>query len=205
MCALSYIKQIQNLSFHEFPRARMIESLLHLLQERDLYTAGHNQRVGEIAGYLAHAMGLADCDVAMIKEAGYLHDIGKIFIPLSSIYKKGALSDTEYQEMKNHPQLGADLIQHLNPLHDLLEGVLYHHERFDGLGYPYGLQGVEIPLSARIIAIADTFDAMTSDRSYRKALSLEQSLVELKRAAGTQLDPTLVDIYLSLDLSAFML
>ena len=204
MCELSYIKKLKTMSTHPGSRTDMIQQLLYVLHTHNTYTAEHNHRVGEVAYCLAQAMGLDFNEIIKIKEAGYLHDIGKLFIPLSSICKTEALSEVEYQEMKNHPQFGAKIISQFDYLDDLLAGVLYHHERFDGLGYPFGLVGENIPLSARIIAVADTFDAMTSHRSYRKALSLKDTLDELAQVAGTQLDPTVVDIALSIDLSPFM-
>ena len=204
MCELSYIKNIQDLTVQSVHRTHLIDSLLQVLQQHNSYTVAHNQRVGQISYCLASALELPDDQVSIIRESGHLHDIGKLFIPLSSICKTASLNDLEYQEMQTHPEKGVEILRRFEGLQNLVDGVLYHHERFDGLGYPYRLQGEEIPLSARIIAIADTFDAMTSHRSYRPALSVNEALSEIKAVAGTQLDPFLVEVALSLDLSVFV-
>ena len=128
--------------------------------------------------------------------AGLLHDVGKIGVPESVLQKTGRLTPEEFEQMKKHPQIGARILADVKQVKPLVPGVLYHHERYDGKGYPAGLAGSDIPLMGRIICLADCFDAMTSNRTYRKALPLEVALTEIRRCAGTQFDPALAEAFL---------
>jgi HD-GYP domain-containing protein (c-di-GMP phosphodiesterase class II) len=128
-----------------------------------------------------------------------LHDVGKIGVPESVLQKTGRLTPEEFEQIKKHPEIGARILRDVPQLEDILPGVLHHHERYDGRGYPAGLAGENIPLMGRIICLADCFDAMTSSRTYRKALPLEVALTEIRRCAGTQFDPVLSDEFLKID------
>jgi putative nucleotidyltransferase with HDIG domain len=132
-----------------------------------------------------------------IERGALLHDIGKVGIPDSILRKAGPLTDKEREIIKEHPYLGYEMVEEFQFLHKASQVVLFHHESYDGLGYPYGLKGEEIPLEARIFAIADTLDAITSDRPYRKGQSFRMALTEIERVRGTQFDPTIVDAFLS--------
>lgn len=168
----------------------MVRSLALAVDARDPYTRLHSKRVSEMAAKLAKFIGLDDKRVAKIEIAGMLHDIGKIGIPDNILNKPSKLTQEEMDVVKNHPTLSAQIINSTS-LKDVVSSVKAHHERWDGRGYPYNLEGEEIPLEARIIAIADTFDAMVSDRPYRKALAVKDALSEIERCAGTQFDPVL--------------
>ena len=198
MYALSYTNIIRLSQSSSMSRQDLITCLIDLLQKYDKYTAGHTSRVGQIAAQIAQNLGLSSSEIQLVYEAGSLHDIGKIHIPLECICKAGALSEDEYNDVKKHPLIGAEILHYFPTLLDLIPGVLYHHERYDGGGYPFGLKRDQIPLSARIIAVADTFDAMTSTRSYRTALDMERAKSELAQCADGQLDPKLVNIALQI-------
>jgi HD-GYP domain-containing protein (c-di-GMP phosphodiesterase class II) len=133
-----------------------------------------------------------------LQIAGLLHDIGKIGIPESILNKNGPLEANEWKKMKEHPIVGSTILQHIGELKDAILGVKYHHENYDGSGYPEGLKGEQIPLIASIIAVADTFDAMTTDRPYRHGLSKQQAIEEIKRVSGKQLNPEIVSIFIEL-------
>jgi len=135
--------------------------------------------------------------------AGLLHDVGKIGVPESVLQKTGRLTPEEFDQMKKHPQIGARILQDIKQIADIIPGVLSHHERYDGKGYPFGLAGENIPHMGRIICLADCFDAMTSNRTYRKALPLEVALTEIRRCAGTQFDPALTEAFLRIPLDEF--
>jgi energy-coupling factor transport system substrate-specific component len=147
---------------------------------------------------IAKELGKSDEECEILRKTALLHDIGKIGIPDSVLNKPGKLTDEEYEIMKSHVVKGANILKDFTIIDHVWEGALYHHERYDGKGYTSGLKGEEIPLNARIIGIADAFDAMTANRVYRKKLSFEVVLEELKKGKGTQFDPGLVDILLNL-------
>ncbi len=128
--------------------------------------------------------------------AGLLHDVGKIGVPEAVLQKTGRLTTEEFEQIKKHPEIGARILQDIKQIEDIIPGVLHHHERYDGKGYPAGLAGENIPLMGRIICLADCFDAMTSSRTYRKALPLEVALTEIRRCSGTQFDPRLAEVFL---------
>jgi HD-GYP domain-containing protein (c-di-GMP phosphodiesterase class II) len=147
---------------------------------------------------IAQQLNLSEAELQHIEHGALLHDIGKIGVPDHILYKPGPLTPEEWEVMKQHPVIGYKMCMKIEMLRPAAPIVLHHHERWDGRGYPYGLNGAEIPLGARIFAIADTLDAMTSDRPYRKALSFAQAREEIERCAGSQFDPELVRVFLEL-------
>lgn len=172
-----------------------IKSLAKTIDAKDQYTGGHCERVTEYALYIGQEMGLKQEDLSALTYGAMLHDIGKIGISESIITKEGRLTEEEYEAIKSHPEKGFEILKDIHFLKDARLGVLHHHERYDGKGYPHGLRGTAIDKKARIIAIADSFDAMTSDRSYRKALSVEDAIDQLIRNQELQFDPEMVDIF----------
>ena len=169
--------------------------LAETLDLRDVSTARHSQTVGRLAEGVARALELSEDRVRRIRAAGVLHDIGKLGVADAILKKPGPLTDDEWAEMRRHPELGARILDHAN-LRDISAWVLAHHERVDGRGYPCGLAGDEIPLEARILAVADAYEAMTADRPYRAALGHDAARDELQAAAGAQFDPVVVDAFL---------
>ncbi|MFD0824202.1 HD-GYP domain-containing protein [Neobacillus sp. M.A.Huq-85] len=178
----------------------MIKVLSKALDSRDTYTSQHSENVAKYALKIAKKMKLSAelCD--MTQKAGLLHDIGKIGVPEHILKKPGKLTEEEYSIIKEHPLIGNEIIKHVSSFHEtgILDGVLYHHERYDGKGYPHGLKGEEIPLIARILAVADTFDAMTSKRVYRTELDVHKTLAEIEQNKGTQFDPEIAEVFLRL-------
>ena len=169
-----------------------VRSLADLIDRRDPYTAGHSSRVALLARQLALELGLTWHEVETIRAAAQAHDLGKIEIDASILCKPGPLNDDEWELMRCHPKSGADIVSRFPEFARGAEYVRYHHETLDGQGYPYGLSGTDIPVGAQIIAVADAFDAMTTDRPYRKALPMNVVLKELKRNAGTKWDKRIV-------------
>lgn len=168
------------------------------LDSSDPYTAKHSEDVAEYALIIAKSMKLSKAKCTAIKIGGLLHDIGKIGIPSNIINKKGRLTEEEFAKMKEHPVIGYNNLKHISELQQngVLDIVLYHHERYDGKGYPRGLKGKDIPLLARIVCVADCFDAMVTKRIYRDQLSYDVAIQELRNNKGTQFDPEIVDIFL---------
>ncbi|MGF7186087.1 HD-GYP domain-containing protein (c-di-GMP phosphodiesterase class II) [Desulfitispora alkaliphila] len=175
-----------------------IEALVRTLEAKDEYTCGHSERVAEYAIKIAKHINLAEEEINNIRLAASLHDLGKIGIKDDILNKNGPLTQEEFNTIKLHPNIGAKILQPIAPVKQLIPYIQHHHERYNGTGYPDGLSGDEIPLGAKIIAIADTYDAMTSDRPYRKALSEEVALKEIEKNSGTQFDPKLVEAWLEL-------
>jgi putative nucleotidyltransferase with HDIG domain len=177
----------------------LILALSKALDSRDTYTSNHSTNVARYASEIAKKMKLPQNDIEIIYKGGILHDIGKIGIPENILLKPGSLTCEEYHIIKNHPKIGYEMIKHVSDFNEtgVLDIVLYHHERYDGKGYPRGLSGTDIPLFARIMAIADSFDAMTSKRVYRNEIDLENTLIEIKRNKGTQFDPEITEVFLS--------
>jgi len=173
-----------------------IRSLAEAIDAKDSYTRGHSDRVADYAEALARRLELEEEMLNAVRCAGYLHDTGKIGIPDAILLKPGKLTDDEYSQIMSHPILSHKIIEPVDFPYDVKPLVMHHHERIDGLGYPDGLVGDEIPLGARIIGVADAYEAMTSDRPYRKALSRTTAMEELKRCAGTQFDVELVDTFI---------
>lgn len=176
----------------------LLHSLTSAVDAKDPYTCGHSERVALLARMTAESAALATTLVERIYMAGLLHDVGKIGVPEAVLQKTGRLTAEEFEQMKKHPEIGARILRDVRQVGDLIPGVLHHHERYDGKGYPHGLAGDQIPLMGRIICLADSFDAMTSNRTYRKALPLEVALTEMRRCAGTQFDPQLTDAFLAI-------
>jgi HD-GYP domain-containing protein (c-di-GMP phosphodiesterase class II) len=176
-----------------------IRALTAAIDAKDAYTRGHSERVARLAGDLADALGLGPAVTERFRVAGLVHDVGKIGVPEAVLCKCGRLDAEELEIIKRHPEIGHGILKDIPGLSDVLPGVLHHHERWDGRGYPHALAGEAIPLVARVLALADAFDAMSSDRSYRKRLSRTQVLAEVARCAGTQFDPAIVPAFLRLD------
>jgi len=177
-----------------------LEVLADAIDQRDSYTASHSRRVAKYAEAIAYNMKLKNGEVEQIKMAGRVHDIGKISFSDLIIQKKGSLSKPEFDAIKNHSIIGYKMLCNLKIYKNCSQYVLYHHERYDGKGYPSGLRGDAIPLGARILAVADTFDAITTDRPYRKAQPRDKALEEISRCSGTQFDPEVVEAFLRVDL-----
>ncbi len=172
-----------------------ITTLARTIDAKSHWTAGHSERVSQMAVLIARTIGLPDDELERLHRGGLLHDIGKIGIPVHILDKDGALNDEEMQTMKDHVTIGARILEPLNALADVLPIVLYHHERFDGLGYPEGLRGTDIPFLARILCVADTFDALRSERPYRPGRNAEESLEVIVECSGTQFDPEAVEAF----------
>ncbi len=170
----------------------VVRALINAVDAKDAYTCGHSDRVALIAQRIARKMELGVAECERIYMAGLLHDIGKIGIPDEVLCKAGRLTDAEYEVIKQHPQIGYSILRHVKQLEYVLPGVLHHHESYDGSGYPHGLAGEAIPLYGRVLAVADAFDAMTSTRSYRRAMDREKAKGILRDGAGSQWDPLAV-------------
>ncbi|NIM90322.1 MAG: HD domain-containing protein [Candidatus Aminicenantes bacterium] len=184
-------------------RSFLNSNLLYFIAvtDRNEDTLYHSHMVARYTLMLSKALGIEDKEfLTSIERGALLHDIGKIGIPEGILRKPGPLTDTEKEIIKNHPFLGYEMIKEFDFLKKSAQVVLYHHEHYDGSGYPYGLAGEEIPIEARIFALADTFDALTSDRPYRKGKSFDEALVEMEKNCGSQFDPLLADIFISLPL-----
>jgi len=179
-------------------------ALVHTLEARDRYTKDHSERVGKLAAMLAHGMGLPDDEVAVIRMGGRLHDIGKSGIPDSVLLKPGRYSEREYAIMKAHPGIGDAILRHMDMLTMERQIVRHHHERIDGNGYPDRLKGREIPLSARIVCVADSIDAMTTHRVYRMAQQMSFCVEQLQRNSGTQFDADVVEVALKIIASGYV-
>lgn len=205
--AAGYINAFSdNVSLYEDQHALFlgtVQALTAAIDAKDRYTFGHSERVAHMASKLALAMGMSREQAERVRIAGLVHDVGKIGVPESVLTKQGRLTDEEFGHIKKHPEIGYTILRDIHLLEDVLPGVLHHHERYDGRGYPHGLAGERIPFIARILAVADTFDAMSSTRSYRSAMAREVVLAEIGRCSGTQFDPTLAMTFVKLDLSSY--
>ena len=182
----------------------LIHSLTSAVDAKDAYTCGHSERVALLTRELARQMRLPEATVDRFYMAGLLHDVGKIGVPERVLQKEGKLTDEEFALIKKHPEIGARILGDIKQIEDIIPGVLHHHERWDGRGYPYGLSGKGIPLMGRVLCLADSFDAMTSSRTYRKALPLEVAIAEIQRSAGTQFDPELAEIFVGIGIDRFL-
>lgn len=197
---------LENLMFLEDAQSMFmgtLHALTSAIDAKDSYTFGHSERVALLSEMLARAAGIDEALVERVYIAGLVHDVGKIGVPESVLCKSGQLTDQEFDQIKMHPGIGANMLRDIRQMEDLIPGVLYHHERWDGQGYPEKRAGLDIPLFGRIIGLADAFDAMSSDRTYRSALDRDQVLSEIKRCRGDQFDPDLADIFLELDFEPY--
>lgn len=181
----------------------VLHSLTASIDAKDSYTHGHSQRVALLSRRLGEAMGLEEQICERIYLAGLVHDVGKIGVPESVLCKPTSLTAAEFDQIKLHPEIGARILQDIPQMRDLIPGVLHHHERWDGRGYPSGLAGKEIPLFGRIIGMADSFDAMSSNRSYRSALNRDEVLAEIMECANRQFDPELAAHFVRMNLEEY--
>lgn len=180
-----------------------LRALTAAVDAKDPYTRGHSERVALLASHVAVKLDLPPAELEVYRLAGLVHDVGKIGVPEVVLCKPGRLTDVEFEKIKQHPVIGHRILKGIPSLARVLPGVLHHHERWDGLGYPHKLCGEQIPMVARVLALADTFDAMSSTRSYRPALPRAEVFAELRRKAGSQFDPELVERFLSMDFGAY--
>lgn len=182
-------------------RQQSLQIIIDTLFNKESRERDHARRVSETSVAIGSALGLSEAEIKELKVAGEYHDIGKIAIHSDTLNKRGPLTDSEWKEIKRHPELSYNILSSVNEYGPIAEIVFYHHERWDGKGYPSGLQGEEIPLQSRIIMVADAYDAMTDDRPYRKALSKEEAVKQLKKGTGSQFDPEIVEVFLKKVLS----
>jgi HD-GYP domain-containing protein (c-di-GMP phosphodiesterase class II) len=195
---------LQNTMLYEDMQAMFLGTLHALtssIDAKDSYTHGHSERVALMSRMLATAAGFDDHTVDRVYIAGLVHDVGKIGVPESVLCKPGRLTDEEFELIKMHPRIGSRILEDIKQMQDLIPGVLYHHERWDGRGYPDGLAGEDIPMFGRLICLADSYDAMSSDRTYRRAMAHDRVLEEIRRCAGSQFDPKLTEIFIKLDMT----
>jgi HD superfamily phosphohydrolase YqeK len=174
-----------------------VSALCQAVETKDLYTRGHSERVSRGSVMIAREIGMHSERVDAIRYAGMLHDVGKLGVPTKVLQKTGKLTEEEYAAIQLHPLRGMDIVREIGFLDEALAGIMHHHERIDGRGYPMGLAGDEIPEFARVLAVADAFDSMTSTRSYRGARPVHQAIEELRKWAGTQFDPAFVDAFVA--------
>jgi hypothetical protein len=187
---------LENLRLTSREYQSIMQVLCSALDMRDSATEGHSQRVARMAALVARRMGMSRPEVRRIEQAAALHDIGKIGVSDAVLSKAGPLTDDEWVEMRRHPRLGFEIVADIEALQNAAEIIHCHHERYDGLGYPRGLKGEEILIGARIFAVADCYDAMTSHRPYRRARSHDDAIEEIARHSGTQFDPTVAQVFL---------
>lgn len=187
-------------TYEQLERAYLdsIQTLRYTVEAKDPYTRGHSDRVAQYSVLIGKHLGLNDEDIKTLEIGGLFHDIGKIGVPDTILRKESKLTDDEYSEIKNHPSIGVHILSSATIFQNIIPIVKHHHEKYDGTGYPGKLKGEDIPYFARITALADTFDAMTSKRSYRDALSLDVVISEFERCRGTQFDPELDDVFLDI-------
>ncbi|NQU73775.1 MAG: diguanylate cyclase, partial [Candidatus Omnitrophica bacterium] len=176
--------------------AEAISAFAKTIELKDHYTGEHVERTVNYAAETAMALGLPKEDVGRIKQAAILHDLGKIGISEKILMKKGKLTEKEFEEIKKHPLIAVDIIRPIQFFHDIIPLILYHHERWDGKGYPYGLKRDEIPMGAQVISIADEYQALISDRPYRKAYTEKEAMEIIKQEAGTRFDPAIVNVFI---------
>jgi HD-GYP domain-containing protein (c-di-GMP phosphodiesterase class II) len=195
-----------NASLYDMQRRSFLGTLAALtsaIDAKDPYTRGHSERVAHLAQRLSLALGDSLDAAEGIRIAGVVHDVGKIGVPERVLLKAGRLTDEEFEHIKRHPEIGHTILRDIPSLQHALPGVLHHHERWDGRGYPHKLAGEAIPRVARILALADTFDAMSSNRAYRAGLSRDKVLEEIKRCAGSQFDPEMAPVFVTLDFTEY--
>lgn len=200
---MNEIKRINNKLSNTYERLEnayleSIQTLRYTVEAKDKYTRGHSDRVSAFSTLIGQKLGLSAEDIKTLEIGGLFHDIGKIGVPDSIIQKTDKLTDDEYSQIKNHPSIGAHILSNATIFKNIIPIVKHHHERYDGHGYPSQLKGTNIPYLARITTIADSFDAMTSKRTYRDSLPLEVVKSEFKNNKGTQFDPELTDVFLDI-------
>ena len=174
-----------------------IAALCQAVETKDYYTRGHSERVSKGSGMIAKEIGMRPERVAAVRYAGMLHDVGKLGVPTKVLQKSGPLTEEEYAAIQLHPMRGLEIVRDIGFLDEALKGIMHHHEKVDGRGYPMGLAGDEIPEFARVICVADAFDSMTSTRSYRGARSVDDAIAELRRSAGSHFDPIMVSAFIA--------
>ena len=182
----------------DFECNECLKSFSHVDHEQDLYTKQHSDRVASYASLIGEKLNLSDDEMQTLRLGSFYHDIGKVGISTNIIFKDTKLTDDEYFEMKKHTFIGSDILSNSDTFKNIIPIVKYHHERYDGKGYPEGLKGEEIPLLTRIVSIADSFDAMTSNRVYRKQLEMDVVRNEIENGSGTQFDPKITNIFLDI-------
>ncbi|MBC6459297.1 HD-GYP domain-containing protein [Actinomadura sp. HBU206391] len=173
-----------------------LAALCQAVETKDYYTRGHSERVSRGSVMIAQEIGMRPERVEAIRYAGMLHDVGKLGVPTKVLQKSGDLSEEEFAAIQLHPMRGLEIVKEIGFLDEALAGIMHHHEKMNGRGYPMGLAGDEIPEFARVISVADAFDSMTSTRSYRDARSIDEAVAELRRCAGSHFDPAMVDAFL---------
>lgn len=195
-----YINSLQNIQNNELEKERLasIEILRRTVDAKDSYTCGHSDRVSKYSCLIGKKLELCDKDIELLKIGGLFHDIGKIGIPDNILLKTEKLTNDEYNEIKKHPLIGSHILENSNIFENIIPIVLHHHEKYDGTGYPKNLKGTNIPFLARIVAVADSFDAMTSKRAYRNSLPIDIVKVEFEKYNGTQFDPKIVKCFLDI-------
>ena len=200
MNEIKRINQELSETFEKLEKAYLdsIQTLRYTVEAKDPYTRGHSDRVAEYSVLIGEKLGLSEDDIKTLRVGGLFHDIGKIGIPDSILLKESKLTDDEYSEIKNHPSIGAHILCNAEVFQDIIPIVKHHHERYDGKGYPGKLKGEDIPYFARIAAVADAFDAMTSKRTYRNSLPIDVVRSEIEKNLGTQFDPELGKIFLNI-------
>jgi uncharacterized domain HDIG len=172
--------------------------IVKIIEAKDVYTAGHSMRVADYSERIARRMRMNEYDIEVVKNLANLHDIGKVQIDLAILNKTTKLTEKDWVEMRKHPVISYEVVKQIDFLKDKATSILYHHERIDGKGYPFGKKEEEIPLFARILCVADSYDAMTTDRPYRQALTHEQSLAELEKNKGSQFDTKICDVMIEI-------
>lgn len=175
-----------------------IQTIRYTVEAKDTYTRGHSDRVSEYSVLIGEKLGMSKEDIRRLQIGGLFHDVGKIGVPDNILQKNDKLTDDEYSEIKNHPTIGAQILSTASIFQDIIPIVKYHHERYDGKGYPCRLKGKDIPYLARITAVADAFDAMTSKRVYRDSLSIDVVISEIEKNKGTQFNPEIADVFLDI-------
>ena len=200
MNEIKKINEKLSATYQELEKSYMesIQTLRYTVEAKDSYTRGHSDRVSEFSVLLGKYLGLPDKDLKTLRLGGLFHDIGKIGVPDTILQKADKLTDDEYSQIKQHPNIGVHILSNATIFNDILPIVEHHHERYDGRGYPGMLKGEEIPYLARITAVVDSFDAMSSRRAYRDSLPLDKIISEFERCRGTQFDPQIDDVFLDI-------
>lgn len=195
-CYLAILERLeQSAEGNDLGMIRSLRTLMSIINTRDRYTYGHSERVAYYAGKVGAKLGLSLDELRLLEYGTFLHDVGKLEIPQEILNKKGPLSKAEWNFVIRHPEWGAEILKPINMLQPIIPMIMHHHENYDGSGYPDGIQGEEIPLFARILRVVDSFDAITTNRPYRRALSRDEALLEIDRCRGLQFDPQVVDSF----------